>query len=360
MSQPLLVHKMIEELPAKLKRRLNALKNLQMDYLNVETKFFQEVYELEKKYQKLYDPLLDKRAQIVSGAYEPTDAEAEFKVVVEEDEDVAERLKAFMLDGDKAAAVPKYEDDAKGIPDFWYHVFKNSDLIWEMVQEHDDPLIRKLKDVKLVYPAEGMSYTFEFHFEKNDFFTDEVLTKQYFLKSELEEGKPFDYEGTEIYKCTGCKINWNKGKDLTVRTIKKKQKHRSRGAVRTVMKQVPNDSFFNFFSPPSVPENEDDIDVETESILESDFNIGHYIRTRIIPRAALIYAGIINDEDDDDDDEEEEDEEEDFEEEEDDDQSMDDDEDEDKHAKKPQQHHGKKRGGGGKGQAAANPECKQQ
>jgi hypothetical protein len=35
-----------------------------------------------------------------------------------------------------------------------------------------------------------------------------------------------------------------------VKTIKKKQKHKSRGSVRTVTKTVQNDSFFNFFSPP--------------------------------------------------------------------------------------------------------------
>lgn len=36
---------------------------------------------------------------------------------------------------------------------------------------------------------------------------------------------------------------------MTVKTIKKKQKHKGRGTVRTVTKQVPNDSFFNFFNP---------------------------------------------------------------------------------------------------------------
>jgi len=36
---------------------------------------------------------------------------------------------------------------------------------------------------------------------------------------------------------------------VTVKTIKKKQKHKGRGTVRTITKQVPNDSFFNFFSP---------------------------------------------------------------------------------------------------------------
>lgn len=48
---------------------------------------------------------------------------------------------------------------------------------------------------------------------------------------------------------SSCQIDWHKGKDVTVKTIKKKQKHKGRGTVRTVTKQVPNDSFFNFFNP---------------------------------------------------------------------------------------------------------------
>ena len=58
-----------------------------------------------------------------------------------------------------------------------------------------------------------------------------------------------------VYVCvTGvclcrCVIDWKKGKNVTVKTIKKKQKHKGRGTVRTITKQVPNDSFFNFFSP---------------------------------------------------------------------------------------------------------------
>lgn len=47
-----------------------------------------------------------------------------------------------------------------------------------------------------------------------------------------------------------CTIAWTKGKNVTLKTIKKKQKHKGRGTVRTVTKTVPNDSFFNFFTPP--------------------------------------------------------------------------------------------------------------
>ena len=45
-------------------------------------------------------------------------------------------------------------------------------------------------------------------------------------------------------------IDWKQGKNITVKVIKKVQKHKGRGTKRTVTKTVQNDSFFNFFSPP--------------------------------------------------------------------------------------------------------------
>ena len=55
-----------------------------------------------------------------------------------------------------------------------------------------------------------------------------------------------------IINCSicSCEIDWKKGKNVTVKTIKKKQKHKGRGTTRTVTKTVQNDSFFNFFNPP--------------------------------------------------------------------------------------------------------------
>jgi nucleosome assembly protein 1-like 1 len=58
-----------------------------------------------------------------------------------------------------------------------------------------------------------------------------------------------------------CPITWNKGKNVTVKVVKKKQKHKGRGVTRTVTKMVKNDSFFNFFDPPQVPEGENEDDV---------------------------------------------------------------------------------------------------
>ena len=63
-----------------------------------------------------------------------------------------------------------------------------------------------------------------------------------------------NYQFSDIY-CVAlcykrCKIDWNPGKNVTVKLVKKTQKHKARGMKRTVTKTVQNDSFFNFFSPP--------------------------------------------------------------------------------------------------------------
>ena len=47
------------------------------------------------------------------------------------------------------------------------------------------------------------SFTLEFHFEPNDFFTNTVLTKTYKMRSEPDETDPFSFDGPEIMCCTG-------------------------------------------------------------------------------------------------------------------------------------------------------------
>jgi len=41
-----------------------------------------------------------------------------------------------------------------------------------------------------------------FHFGKNEYFTNEVLTKVYEMKCEVDPEDPFSFEGPEIVKCT--------------------------------------------------------------------------------------------------------------------------------------------------------------
>uniref|UniRef100_A0A2K6R3N4 Nucleosome assembly protein 1 like 4 n=1 Tax=Rhinopithecus roxellana TaxID=61622 RepID=A0A2K6R3N4_RHIRO len=284
----------IETLPKAVKRRINALKQLQVRCAHIEAKFYEEVHDLERKYAALYQPLFDKRREFITGDVEPTDAESEWHSENEEEEKLAGDMKNKVVITEKEAATAE-EPNPKGIPEFWFTIFRNVDMLSELVQEYDEPILKHLQDIKVKFsdPGQPMSFVLEFHFEPNDYFTNSVLTKTYKMKSEPDKADPFSFEGPEIVDCDGCTIDWKKGKNVTVKTIKKKQKHKGRGTVRTITKQVPNESFFNFFNPLKGKSDED-----SEFTLASDFEIGHFFRERIVPRAVLYFTGEAIEDDD--------------------------------------------------------------
>nr|XP_006134963.1 nucleosome assembly protein 1-like 4 isoform X1 [Pelodiscus sinensis] len=293
----------IETLPKAVKRRIDALKQLQVKCAHIEAKFYEEVHDLERKYAALYQPLFDKRRNFVTGETEPTDAESNWDSENEDDEKLAGDLKNKVVIEEKesaAAAAAAAGLFPKGIPDFWFTIFRNVDMLSELVQEYDEPILKHLQDIKVKFsePGQPMSFSLEFHFESNDYFTNSVLTKTYKMKSEPDKTDPFSFEGPEIVDCEGCTIEWKKGKNVTVKTIKKKQKHKGRGTVRTITKQVPNDSFFNFFSPIKVSGDGESLDEDSEFTLATDFEIGHFFRERIVPRAVLYFTGEAIEDDD--------------------------------------------------------------
>lgn len=108
---------MVKNLPEKAQKRVKALKNIQLEYLKLETKFYEEVYQIERKYQDLYQPLNDKRKTIITGDYEPSDAESQYKSDTEGEEEDDEMAKKLQLNSMKS--LPKYDENVKGIPDFW-------------------------------------------------------------------------------------------------------------------------------------------------------------------------------------------------------------------------------------------------
>ncbi|XP_046394490.1 nucleosome assembly protein 1-like 1 [Ischnura elegans] len=297
---------MPQSYPPSVKRRIKALKRLQLESTKIEAKFYAEVHALECKYFKNhYQPLLDKRSKITSGDYEPNDEECEWSSDDEEKEEekkiITEMNKVKIKEEeDSKENENQKNDNVKGIPDFWLTIFKTVGMLAEMVQEHDEPILKHLVDVKVQFSESNpMGFVLEFHFSPNEYFTNTVLTKEYEMTCVPDESDPFSFEGPEIYKCKGCTIDWKKGKNVTVKLVKKRQKHKSRGSLRTVTKTVQNDSFFNFFNPPTVPEDhEGEIDRDVQALLTNDFEIGHYIRERIVPHAVLYFTGEALDEED--------------------------------------------------------------
>lgn len=142
------------------------------------------------------------------------------------------------------------DDNAKGIPGFWLQILRTNHVMGELVHEADEPILNHLEDIKAKHKEGEMGFTLEFYFAPNEYFTNSVLTKHYSMKVEIDKENPLDFEGVEIYKCSGCTIDWKAGKDVTHKQITKTQKSKKTGGHRQVTKTVEMESFFHFFSPP--------------------------------------------------------------------------------------------------------------
>ncbi|KAL8143464.1 hypothetical protein V2J09_016496 [Rumex salicifolius] len=72
-------------------------------------------------------------------------------------------------------------------------------------------------------------------------------------------------------------IEWHPGKCLAQKILKKKPKKGSKDT-KSITKTEICESFFNFFSPPQVPKDDDDIDEdiaeELQYQMEQDYEVG--------------------------------------------------------------------------------------
>eukprot|EP01114_Cavostelium_apophysatum_P012661 TRINITY_DN288_c0_g1_i5.p3 TRINITY_DN288_c0_g1~~TRINITY_DN288_c0_g1_i5.p3 ORF type:complete len:407 (-),score=169.52 TRINITY_DN288_c0_g1_i5:33-1253(-) len=341
-----------ESLPKSVQIKVQALKHLQAKADDFDTEYRKEVAALEEKYKNLKDPLLNRRADIVSGS-EPTEDELSSVKPEEKIEIKSEEKK----------------EEVKGIPEFWLGAMSHHPQFAEMIMENDRPILAHLKDIK-VSNVEGEeagspSFVLEFHFAPNEYFTEEVLKKTYYLKE--------DHELHEVIfdSVKATEINWKEGKNVTVKLVQKQQKvgggGRNRGGknrggnkgqVKTITVEEPCESFFNFFSPPDEEtflDEDGEGEEELQALLEEDYEIGLMLKTMLIPNAINwftgdvdleAFGGFADDEDGDDDEEGEGGEDEEY----------DSEEDDDFDPKSLPQHQGK----GPKGQAGGQQECKQQ
>ncbi|KAK4774114.1 hypothetical protein SAY87_029133 [Trapa incisa] len=321
----------LDNLSPIVRKRVEVLRDIQSQHNEIEAKFFEERAALEAKYQKLYQPLYTKRYEIVNGIVE---------------------VEGISVEAEKNQDKDSVEE---GVPDFWLNAMKNNEVLAEEINERDEGALKYLKDIKWCRINDTKGFKLEFFFDTNPYFKNSVLTKIYHM---IDEDEPI------LEKAIGTEIEWYPGKCLTQKILKKKPKKGSKNA-KPVTKTEECESFFNFFKPPQVPDDDEDIDEDhaedLQNLMEQDYDIGSTIRDKIIPHAVSWFTGeaiqedefeLGDEEGEDDDDEEDEDEDED----EDDDEDEEDEEEEKKTRKKKS----------GKPTTGENPqgekpaECKQQ
>lgn len=158
---------------------------------------------LQAKYHTVYSDLWRKRADIVSGA-------------------------AGAAPADGAATA------SKGIEGFWLQALQNGRRTGATIEEHDEPVLKFLTDVRLAYLDDFTGFRLEFVFAPNPYFTNAQLDKTFHIPFMMGGGR-LGSDPT-IEKIVGCEINWLPGKNVTEKEVKKSQK--KKGKKMTIVKKV--------------------------------------------------------------------------------------------------------------------------
>lgn len=265
----------LAHLPTYVIPRVERLQKLNESRNEFIEKYLIERAELENKFQELMRPLYEERASIVKGA---------------KDKEIAKETEALELEKKLDNNEPdSSEPQVKGIPHFWACAMARMEAIGEIITEEDVDCLESLIDIKCIDRSDGKGFTLEFIFESNDYFTNEVLKKEYDVPNLLLLDEPI------LKNVVGTHINWKKGKCLTHRTVKKKQrgKGKNAGQVRTIEKTEEKESFFAWFDPPKMP-SMDELDEEEadrlEEIFDGDYEIAQAFRTEVIPKAVMWFV----------------------------------------------------------------------
>ncbi len=129
-----------------------ALNGVQDEYEAILSLYHAEERELLAKYDKLYAPIFAKRRDIVNGLVSVPPLESKVVEVVEG------------------------EVTPTGIPDFWLTCLRNCNLD-QIIEEADEGLLSHLTDITTAtITGDAPGFSLSFHFSKNDFMSNDVLT----------------------------------------------------------------------------------------------------------------------------------------------------------------------------------------
>lgn len=249
------------DLPAEQKEILMKLKSLQCDHVLLEREYRKEWNELKLKYLKRFTPFYEERKRILND-------------------------------------MSPESVDTTSIPGFWLKALQNNLVIGEMIEEHDVPILKHVKNISFSWidPTEQTSFQIDFEFGPNEYFKNHVLSKTYIL-----ERSTHDDDDMVLTRTEGTHIDWYPDKCVTKKTIVRRQRNRRTNQTRTVSQVVQKNSFFNFFISHAIPSREeleemDSSDVQDlDIIVEAEFDMGSTIRDKIIPHAVGWYLGIERD-----------------------------------------------------------------
>lgn len=170
------------------------------------------------------------------------------------------------LGGTKVKKSPKFGP----IKDFWKIALINAEFF--KINENDKKILSYLSDIAFV-PIEGEFPNFKlvFYFDKNDFFHNDIITKEYDYKDEDDE---------ELENSFSSEIDWKEDKLNPMKKIVKKKikKGGKIKEIKTITKEVP--SFFDIF-------------MKEKSNLNKDFIEANFFKNDFLPNVLEYYLDIM-------------------------------------------------------------------
>lgn len=294
----------LEQLPPSVQNRVKALKHLHEKKKELDKEYKKELLALQDKFDKLVEPLFQRRKNLIQGTSEPSEEETKEEKKEEEKTEEKKEEKEEEKKEEK-----KEEIDVKGIPAFWMEAFKHHPDFSEMITQKDEDAMKHLIDVRWTPITDekysAASFNLEFEFSENPYFTNKVITKTYYLTEDSVMGE------TMFDRMESSTIEWKAGKNLTVETVKVQQpvggkrggrNNRGRGRgksqmqTKTVTVEQPCESFFNFFNQNLSFLFDDEEELEEDDmqeLYETDYEMGLVVKEQIIPSAILWFTGEI-------------------------------------------------------------------
>lgn len=279
-----------ESLSASERAVVVKLKQLQEEHAALSAIFDAAVLRLKLEFEEKYRPLYQKRLEALT----PPASEEQ------------------QQGGDKQGT------GTPGLPSFWLRALKANRLLADIIEDHDEAPLSYLRNIQCEWlspapPAEGSSppaakpeagaphpesFRLIFTFVENPFFKPLTLIKEYRL-STAPGGR-----GAELTSTQSTPIQWEPEKDVTKKTVIRKQRNRKTKQTRTVAETVDANSFFNLFVDHEIPSDEkleqmEEKEVEElQMVVEADYDVGITIRDKIIPRAVDWFLGQVDDDSD--------------------------------------------------------------
>jgi nucleosome assembly protein 1-like 1 len=269
----------VEELkklkPASLMLKGFAINHSLLQLKEIEANEQNEIAQKDAVVNKQFQSNLKHINDLVNGTRHPNENELKNLASYFTEEELAKKDELF--------------SQIKPIEGYWLTALKNHGLFKEIITENDAKALKALNKVEFEMSedaAHPFNFKLHFHFAANEYFTNEVLSIHLHVK-----------EPREVDKIDGTEISWKEGKNITKKTVQKKQKNKKTGQTRTVTKEEDCDSLFKLFNnceqhDHEEHEHDDDEEADHEHDIYDHTEWAYSFFEEIIPYSLEYFLGV--------------------------------------------------------------------